>query len=586
MTSYSIIQTRSQKSKTNKERDYNSIIKLNKKSNEICSVNGINLWLEDSHIDSYCNSFAKQLSYVRDDVKILSTSETELLKLGSLHQVTEFFTSIDYHKVNYMIFSLNNCSKDEVSKIESLSINKITDPVLKYCGNHWSLIVYSKITNHIYHFDSIRGLNKNSAKLLNSNIGFDATFVEVQTIQQISNFECGIHTIVNCQYIINNFFLNKNCTNFDRFLALNFMIEKETIPVVTKRNTSQLNEENEAISLELNKKLSVRNITINNTDTDEVAMNHGIKWITSHSKTLKNKKLSKIKSKEMETLELKNRFHLLTTDTEEIHNKNNTNERVQTKGINSECYFDKSYKKDNLNNKIKRNCFQQKSVFSECKNSINNSRREKETLNDKNEIKIPFEVSNIKILSDSHGRDIAMKVRNYSSYKYQVLGSVKPNGKTVHVLNNLKSDIKNMNKNDVIVIISGTNDIDFNVKTNKLVEEIEEKIKDISGTNIIISAIPFRYDFPFFNKNIRIINKQLQKMCEKYINVHYMPLYSLNIEDYTKYGLHLNNNGKNKLSKLILEHVEYIIKGYRHIPVQISTANCFLGKNLLYEKVP
>lgn len=64
---------------------------------------------------------------------------------------------------------------------------------------------------------------------------------------------------------------------------------------------------------------------------------------------------------------------------------------------------------------------------------------------------------------------------------------MKPNGKLCQILNNVESEVKNLNKGDYLIIIEGTNDVDdINYNPKVLIDEIENILKLYTHTNIII----------------------------------------------------------------------------------------------------
>lgn len=68
--------------------------------------------------------------------------------------------------------------------------------------------------------------------------------------------------------------------------------------------------------------------------------------------------------------------------------------------------------------------------------------------------------SHIKLLADSHARELKQLINdNELSCNFDVYGIIKPNGKIRNVLNYFETDTKEMNKNDVAIIVAGTNDM-------------------------------------------------------------------------------------------------------------------------------
>lgn len=62
--------------------------------------------------------------------------------------------------------------------------------------------MYNKPKITFCHWDKIKNINRKDAKLLDPNICGDFSFKELETINQVSNFECGVHLIVSAKRIL------------------------------------------------------------------------------------------------------------------------------------------------------------------------------------------------------------------------------------------------------------------------------------------------------------------------------------------------------------------------------------------------
>lgn len=79
---------------------------------------------------------------------------TYILKLGSLFDVTKLMTDINFNSINYAFL----CISDGNAGLESSS--------------HWSLMIYCKLENQIFHLDSIKGYNHRAAVDVVNNMGW------------------------------------------------------------------------------------------------------------------------------------------------------------------------------------------------------------------------------------------------------------------------------------------------------------------------------------------------------------------------------------------------------------------------------
>lgn len=202
-------------------------------------------------------------------------------------------------------------------------------------------------------------------------------------------------------------------------------------------------------------------------------------------------------------------------------------------------------------------------------------------------------IGKVKLMADSHGRFLRQNLGQVLNEDCEVRAIIKPNGKVCHVLKDVISESFMFDRNDFIILMAGTNDIHKNTDTALLIEEFESKIKHCGNTNIILSAIPFRYDVPFLNPKIIKLNKNLENLAKKYSYVHFLQLNELNKGCYTSFGLHLNKLGKSKLVSMLKSLILLVINdGKNIIPVRLTTTlpddkflnkHVFLGKRLLFK---
>lgn len=201
---------------------------------------------------------------------------------------------------------------------------------------------------------------------------------------------------------------------------------------------------------------------------------------------------------------------------------------------------------------------------------------------------IPTEkLSCIKLVTDSHGRNLRQKLVNKLNNDYFVQAHISPNAKLGHILNKIEFEATGLTKNDFLIIVGGTNDIDDrNINMNLLIKNIDEKLKAIINTNIVLSSIPYRYDKPFYNKKIRKINNIIRMISYNHSHVYYLPLQELSRIDYTYHGLHLNDSGKDKIVSIIHKTIKSeTTSEQNNIPVIITERKHFLGqKYKLYNK--
>lgn len=158
------------------------------------------------------------------------------------------------------------------------------------------------------------------------------------------------------------------------------------------------------------------------------------------------------------------------------------------------------------------------------------------------------------ILADSHGRNSVHFIQRELSDKYDVQCIFKPNASFENVINDLKSLTRKFTKNDVVVIIAGSNDAIKGATIDSAI--LNETINNCKNTNLIIVTIPYWENRPVLNRFSYNINLALYN---KLRNNHDVKLIDINAivksSDFTLHGLHLNKRGKFKLSKVLIETV-------------------------------
>jgi len=136
--------------------------------------------------------------------------------------------------------------------------------------------------------------------------------------------------------------------------------------------------------------------------------------------------------------------------------------------------------------------------------------------------------------------------------------------KTEELVNTLEKDCKCLDKNDVIVINGGVNDISTQKnQINKVVVKMARLMQKCSTSNIIVVNIPHRYDLnrnSVINLEIQAFNKKLNKIARVFSHAAIVET-DLDRKYFTRHGMHLNNSGKECLSKLIATQINRLVNG-------------------------
>lgn len=158
---------------------------------------------------------------------------------------------------------------------------------------------------------------------------------------------------------------------------------------------------------------------------------------------------------------------------------------------------------------------------------------------------------------------------------YKTFNSGISGNKTTDILNDLENRVYKYNSNKVFLLI-GINDLKNGISNDEVLNNIEiiiKKIKENSKDTIIYVESLYPISDEKDKKNIKKIvpktdnneiketNKKLNELCKKY-NIKYINVYDKLLndkgslkKDYTTDGLHLNDLGYFKVTKVLEKYV-------------------------------
>jgi hypothetical protein len=158
-------------------------------------------------------------------------------------------------------------------------------------------------------------------------------------------------------------------------------------------------------------------------------------------------------------------------------------------------------------------------------------------------------IHRIRIIGDSHARDAAGNVKQNLDATFSTSGIVCPGLKMGNMIPLMTSEIKQLNRKDVIILWGGANDVYKNNSWDAL-KHITDFMGKNKHTNIIILCIPHRHDLPEWscvNKGIQAFNRALMKLMKPYNHVTVVQVDPTRIY-YTRHGQHMNNLGKERIA--------------------------------------
>ena len=139
---------------------------------------------------------------------------------------------------------------------------------------------------------------------------------------------------------------------------------------------------------------------------------------------------------------------------------------------------------------------------------------------------------------------------------YDLFSVVKPGSSSNELKESAKEIIRQLSHEDLIVICSGTNDLELN-NLSVTFQNIVNYLMNNNHLNILLLNIPFQYDLPnsyAVNKKISMFNKKLQKLVRVFPHTRFL---SSNNDRklFTKHSLHRNKLGKKLVTFQLACHI-------------------------------
>jgi hypothetical protein len=158
--------------------------------------------------------------------------------------------------------------------------------------------------------------------------------------------------------------------------------------------------------------------------------------------------------------------------------------------------------------------------------------------------------SKVVILSDSHLKGCVKKINNLLGDSFLISGWTKPGALAEEILDGPNMDLMGLDKQDVIVISAGANDI-YRNNSGVALRKTIQFIQNNYNTNIIVYGVPQRYDLlssSCVNVAIQTFNSKLKNLASSFSHVSILESNS-GRNSFTSVGMHLNERGKRIISK-------------------------------------
>jgi hypothetical protein len=147
------------------------------------------------------------------------------------------------------------------------------------------------------------------------------------------------------------------------------------------------------------------------------------------------------------------------------------------------------------------------------------------------------------------------------------IGYVKPKFKN-NITSTVKSEMKNLSKNDVVVLCGGTLDV-----ARKGLSSILQFVANTEHTNVIIIDAPHRFDLEassYVNKEINVSNRKFNKIIKPYEYTSQLHL-NMDREHFTGHGMHMNGGVKVRISGLLSSRIMELLPTHRlGTPITLS----------------
>lgn len=171
---------------------------------EVRSLQGKN-WLTDGAISFWLEYLEQEIYRSSPNFLFVASPITQLIKLNP-EVASSCLQSMKANEKDLVFFPLSDNCETEINFIESNGL-KIAKPL----GQHWSLLVFSKVEQCCFSLDSSGRRNEMAAKQLFQSVKlyFNCERIVLTTsLQQENGYNCGIFVLCNVENICNHFLTN------------------------------------------------------------------------------------------------------------------------------------------------------------------------------------------------------------------------------------------------------------------------------------------------------------------------------------------------------------------------------------------
>jgi len=532
-------------------------------------LNSGDKWVDEHIIADYFRTFSSSVDPNLQCI-FFSPATTQLIKSGPEESVLDIVFNSSYAECQFAFLCVNN----------GVNVDRADD------GTHWSLLFIHKSnrtdTVKAYHFDSLSGMNHNSALQVISNLNIPKTcFVEVSCYQQKNGYECGINVLINSRFILNFYCVPGIEKDFSEWYNNGFLGDASVVvkgsrtsdtsaisarPVVSYPHLPPPTPDVDIESPEINSEF-------HRPTTDKPTYT-----LDKYSRKLPVNSLPKLGYRNFVHT---NRFDVLsdvpveeecvsnvygTTDKQgapsqgrpcvrdnniKCRDKSRRNKGSHSGAVNSKhtgittryCNYRVDKLHDNVNTGLKDSV----NITNVLSGSLRPPAGQRQNSSLVKNVTSVNSNSKIVIIGDSHARHMSNLLQPLMP-TYKVMCLCYPGAPMLYVVQKLNEELKKLSNNDTVVLVGGTNNTSYNHYTIVL-SELSKILYDVK-CNFIVTEVPYlycqskrKYD-EIVECNRRLVSLATNTGVPLLIFSH-----CLTLKDYLPSGGHFNIKGKIKICR-------------------------------------
>lgn len=180
------------------------------------------------------------------------------------------------------------------------------------------------------------------------------------------------------------------------------------------------------------------------------------------------------------------------------------------------------------------------------------------------------------VLSNSTHRGILQAIEEFFSYDFKYCSYLMPNSKIRHLLTNINTKLEEFTINDYCIILLGDSDIKTDNNYIDLVKEINESLRQMTHTNIIICTPTYVRGSPIYNYKIDTFNNLLYMDLEYHKYAYFFDsnnALEFKFDMFSDRTGKLNKSGINFIFKNIMERIKIDLRLFPYVDINENKRN-------------